>query len=156
GDHIKNPNGTFQTANPAKLEDWPWRPVQTPGQTFEMTFEVAAMVTGGPMANTYLGAIEWGWSGAGGTVTPKPFQRVRWGAPAAGFMGAAQVWNNATFPTTDATPVAVPSIDLPITSLPSSVRAAVDLPTPQLVARLVVVKREMTGLAGVELTNRRF
>jgi hypothetical protein len=156
GDHIKNPNGSFQAANPAKIEDWPWRPIQVPGQTFEMTFEVAALVTGGPMANTYLGAIEWGWSGAGGTVTAKPFQAVASGAPTAGFMGAAKVWNDATFHTTDAAKTAVPSIDLPLTSLPSSVRAAVDLPTPALLARLAVVKRELTGLGGTDLTNRSF
>lgn len=159
GDHVRNPDGTFQAATPAILEDWPWRPIRVAGQTFDMTFEVAALVTDGPMRNTYLGAVEWGWqSDAAGTVTGKPLRAVASGAPTAGFMGAASVWNAATFHTTDAAATAVPSIDLPITSLPSGVAAAVDLPTRDLFTRLTALNAELATLApgSVDHTNKAF
>jgi nucleoid-associated protein YgaU len=117
GSHIRNPDGTFQAAVPAKMEDGPGRIIQTAGQSFEMTFEVTALVTNGPMVNTYLGSVEWGWqSDALGVVTLKPFAMKSAGAPTDDFNTAAQTWNAATFHTTDAAATAVPTIDLPITS----------------------------------------
>ena len=116
GAHIRNPDRTFQPAIPAKMEDGPGRIIETAGQSFEMTFEVAALVTNGPMANTYLGTVEWGWqSDLHGVVTLKPFAMKSAGTPTAAFNTAAGTWNAATFHTTDAAATAVPTIDLPIT-----------------------------------------
>ncbi len=64
-------------------------------QTFEMNFEVTALVTAGPLKDTYLGSIEWGWeSDTSGTVTLKPFRLLQAGVPTDSFMGAAHTWND--------------------------------------------------------------
>jgi len=154
GDHVRNPDGTFQPPTSAKIDDSPRRIVDASGRTHEMTFEVAALITDGPMANTYVGAVEWGWTSVDTTVTPKPLRAVASGAPTAGFMGAAAVWNDATMNNANGTTEA--TIDLPITSLPSSVRAAVELGTVQLLERLKIVNTGLEGLAGAELKNREF
>jgi nucleoid-associated protein YgaU len=117
GAHIRNPDGTFQPAVPAKMEDGPGRVIGVTGQSFEMTFEVTALITDGPMGNTYLGSVEWGWQSDNvGVVTLKPFVAKSAGAPTTAFMSAAQTWNDATFHTTDAAATEVPTIDLPITT----------------------------------------
>ena len=114
------------------MEDWPGRIIEVAGQTFEMTFEIAALVTAGPMKDTYLGSVEWGWeSDAAGIVTLKPFRALASGAPTATFMGAAATWNAADVPQRSfwggfARPDA-DAVDLPITTLPSGVQAAVDM-----------------------------
>lgn len=165
GSHVRNPTtGAFDPPVPARMEDGPGRPVQVAGQTFEMTFETAALVTAGPMENTYLGSVEWGWeSDAAGAVTLKPFQALASGAPTASFMTAASTWNAAEFHDQSfwgqffSDPVQ--TVDLPITSLPSSVQAAVDMTTVDLLRRLSVVHGEVTALpAGpsVDRTNKEF
>lgn len=159
GDHVRNPDGTFQPPTSAIVEDGPRRTISAPGQTFDMTFEIAALVTGGPMASTYLGSLEWGWSSdATGTPTMKPIREVASGAPSAGFMGAARTWNDATFHQQDAASTPVASIDLPLTSLPSGVRAAVNLPTRDLIPRLAAVSAEVSRLpaGSVDRTNKEF
>jgi nucleoid-associated protein YgaU len=81
-----------------------------------MSFEVAALVTNGPMVNTYLGTVEWGWqSDVHGAVTLKPFAMRSAGAPTDAFNKAAATWNAAKFHTTDAAATEVATIDLPIT-----------------------------------------
>lgn len=116
GAHVRNPDGTFQPAVAAQMEDGPGRVISVAGQRFEMTFEVTALVSSGPMAGTYLGAVEWGWSSdAAGVVTLKPFAATSAGTPTAAFMSAAQTWNDSTFHTTDAVATEVETINLPIT-----------------------------------------
>ena len=116
GSHIRNPDGTFQAPVPAQMEDGPGRVIETAGQSFEMTFEVTALVTDGPMVNTYLGSVEWGWqSDDHGVVTLKPFAMKSAGVPTSAFMTAAETWNGATFHTTDAAATAVSTINLPVT-----------------------------------------
>lgn len=171
GSHVRDPvTGLFTPAVPAHIEDSPRRVIEVAGQTFEMTFEVTALVNDGPMENTYLGSVEWGWqSDAAGVVTVKPFVPLASGAPTATLMGAAGVWNAAEFhddssglprwaqdlfglPT-------VPTVDLPITTLPSGVLAAVDMPTTDILARLPIVRGELAGLPAapnVDRTNKEF
>ena len=116
GAHVRNRDGTFQPAIAATMEDGPGRVIEVAGQSFEMTFEVAALVTDGPMVNTYLGTVEWGWqSDDHGLVTIKPFVAKSMGTPTGAFNTAAQTWNDATFQTTDAAHTAVSTIDVPIT-----------------------------------------
>ena len=165
GAHVRNPaTGVFDPPVSARMEDGPGRPIAVAGQTFEMTFETAALVTAGPMENTYLGSVEWGWeSDAAGTVTLKPFRALASGAPTASFMTAATTWNAAEFHDDSlwgrwfGDPIQ--TVDLPITTLPSGVQAAVDMTTVDLLARLPVVRAEVTGLpAGpsVDRTNKEF
>jgi len=45
---------------------------------------------------------------------------------------------------------------MPLTSLPSSVRAVVEMGTQQLLERLKIVNDSLEGLSGPELTNRQF
>jgi hypothetical protein len=169
GAHVRNATtGALDPPIPAHIEDGPRRIIELAGQSFEMNFEVTALVTAGPMANTYLGSIEWGWqSDAAGVVTLKPFVALASGAPTATFMQAAGVWNAAEFHDDSAGPrwlqewlgLVVPSVDLPITTLPSGVRAAVDMTTTDILARLPVVRGELGGLpAGpsVDRTNKEF
>ena len=164
GSHVRDPaTGVFAPPVSARMEDGPGRVIGVAGQSFEMTFETAALVTSGPMENTYLGSVEWGWqSDAAGAVTLKPFRALASGAPTASFMTAASTWNAAEFHDDSfwgmfADPVQ--TVDLPITTLPSGVQAAVDMTTVDLLARLPVVRAEITGLpAGpsVDRTNKGF
>jgi hypothetical protein len=145
GSHIRNPDGTLAPPVPARMEDGPGQTIQLANQTFAMQFELAALVTDGPMASIYLGSVQWGWSSdTSGTVTLLPFTALASGAPTLGFMGAAQVWNSAVFHNPDGT--TADTVDLPITSLPSGVQAAVDLPGPDLVTRLAAVDAELSTL----------
>ncbi len=165
GAHVRNPStGALDPPVNAQMEDGPGRIIEVAGQTFEMTFELAALVTSGPMQDTYLGSVEWGWqSDAAGVVTLKPFVARASGAPTATFMQAASTWNAAEFNddsiwgTLFGDPVQ--TVDLPITTLPSGVRAAVDMTTVDILARLPVVRGEIAGLpAGpnVDRTNKEF
>lgn len=161
GAHVRDPiTGAFLAPVKAQMADGPRRTLEVDGQTFEMSFEVAAVVTHGPMANTYLGSIEWGWtSDASGTVTLKPLVALASGAPTAAFMEAAGVWNKSTFHDKDKKKTEVQSVDLPITTLPSGVQAAVDMTTTDIVARLPVVRAELAAMkAGpsVDRTNKEF
>jgi hypothetical protein len=165
GAHVRDPvTGVLSPPVRAQMEDGPGRVLAVAGQSFEMTFEVAALVTDGPMQDTYLGSVEWGWqSDATGTVTLKPFTPLASGAPTATFMGAATTWNAATFhdqsfwgTLLDET---AETVDLPITTLPSGVKAAVDMTTPEILARSRVVQGEIAGLPagpGVDRTNKEF
>ena len=165
GSHVRNPTtGAFDPPVSARMEDGPGRVIQVAGQSFEMTFETTALVTAGPMENTYLGSVEWGWeSDAAGAVTLKPFRALASGAPTASFMTAAATWNAAEFHDDSfwgrlfGDPIQ--TVDLPITTLPSGVQAAVDMTTADIIARIPVVRGELAGLpAGpsVDRTNKDF
>jgi hypothetical protein len=157
GSHVKRADGTFDPPVNAQMEDGPGRRIQVAGQTFEMNFEVTALVTAGPMTNTYLGSVEWGWqSDATGGVTTKPFVPLASGAPTANFSQAATAWNNSTFHNADGTTVA--SVDLPLATA-SGRTAAVDMRTADIITRLATVRSEVAALpAGpsVERTNKEF
>ena len=165
GAHVRNPvTGALDPPVNAQMEDGPGRVLALAGQSFEMTFEIAALVTSGPMQDTYLGSVEWGWqSDAAGVVTLKPFVALASGAPTATFMQAASTWNAAEFHDDGfwarILDDPVQSVDLPITTLPSGARAAVDMTTVDILARLPVVRGELAGLpAGpsVDRTNKDF
>jgi hypothetical protein len=170
GAHVRDPvTGLFDPPVNAQMEDGPGRIIRVAGQTFEMWFEVAALVTAGPMVDTYLGSVEWGWeSDAAGVVTLKPFRVLASGAPTSDFMQAAGVWNDASFhddsfagirALQDFFGTTTDSVDLPITTLPSGSQAAVDMRTMDILTRLPVVRGELAGLpAGpsVDRTNKQF
>jgi hypothetical protein len=165
GSHVKDPvTGAFSPPVSAQMEDGPGRNIDVVGQTFEMNFEIAALVTSGPMENTYLGSVEWGWqSDAAGIVTLKPFVALASGAPTAAFMQAAGQWNASIFHDDSFWGIllgeTVATVDIPITTLPSGVKAAVDMTTAEILARVPVVQGEIRGLpAGpsVDRTNKEF
>lgn len=145
GAHVRDPGtGALLPAVTAQMEDWPSRVVTVKDQTFEMNFEVTALVTAGPLKDTYLGSIEWGWeSDTTGTVTLKPFRLLQAGVPTDSFMGAAHTWNDAVMHDKDGTKVN--TVDLPTPMQHSNSVAAVDMSTPSLLGRLPVARRELAG-----------
>jgi hypothetical protein len=105
GHRIKKPDGTFDTKD-AELDDPPTRQLAFVGQEWNAKFEVAALVLQGPLTNTYLGAVEWGYKvDAAGTATTDPaaLRVVSMGAPSVGFNSAATSWNNAKIHDPDGT-----------------------------------------------------
>ena len=161
GHRIRRPNGTFDT-DPAQLRDRPRRTIAFVGQEWRQTFEATALVLDGPMRNTYLGSIEWGWrvnAAGNASLDPNPIRLVRAGVPTSDFMEAAAVWNAATF--TDPTSGTVhDTVDLPTTSgavLGSGMDIARNRNTRYLLSRIAVVEDEIAGVAtGAELVNKRF
>ena len=114
GNPTRDAAGTALPALTARMEDGPSRHIDAPGETNEMDFEVTALVTDGPMANTYLGSIGWGWSSnAAGTVTfsSPTIRQLSAGAPTSDFVTAATTWNAASMHQGGAT---VPTVDLPV------------------------------------------
>src|ERR1041384_1503324 len=100
GNHKKKPDGTFEPATDAELIDKPRRSIGFAKQIWTQSFEVAALVLDGPMANTYLGSIAWGWEtdDAGtATLNPATIDRVQGGVPSLGFREASEKWNRLTF-----------------------------------------------------------
>jgi hypothetical protein len=157
GSYQKDATGKRLPVVPARIEDGPWRPIEFVGQTFEMSFEVAALAVEGPMpVNTYLGSVSWGWSSdTDGKVTVAPLALVQAGAPSAAFMGAATLWNIAAFHKTG-TNVTAQTVDIPLTGLDSGKVAAAKLSTPDLQARIKQVDLEISLAAGVDRTNKEF
>jgi len=145
GSHTRNSaTGAFNAPVPARVDDRPGRVIEFVGQTYEHTFEVAALALEGPIApNTYLGSVSWGWrSDAAGTVAVDPLAIVRAGTPSPEWMAAAQRWNNATF-TDTGTGATHASVDIPITSADSATSAAVNMTTADLLARLSLVNGQL-------------
>jgi hypothetical protein len=149
---------TWETPQAATLTDKPYARNGFVGQQWRMSFEVTALVLDGPMANTYLGSVAWGWwSDATGTarLDPDPIRVVRAGAPTAQFMDAARTWNNASFP--DYSGTIYDTVDLPLTTIDSGSISAADRTTSDLITRQATVDGQLKVLpAGVDRTNKEF
>ena len=52
--------GTYDVED-ATMADAPQRRIEFAGQQWTQSFEATALVLDGPMANAYLGSVEWGW-----------------------------------------------------------------------------------------------
>lgn len=160
GHRKQRPDGTFDVGH-ATLADGPRRNIQFAGQEWRHSFEATALVLDGPMANTYLGSVAWGWKcDAAGTVTtdPNPITLVRAGAPTSDFMAAAAQWNSATF-TDPTTGIAHNTVDLPTTTVDSATVAPGSMTTADLITRLALVNTQATALPGgpgVDRTNKEF
>lgn len=158
----RRPDGTFvETAG--NLVDTPRRNIDFRGQEWRQTFETTAIALDGPLANMYMGSVEWGWrSDATGkaTLDPAALRVVRMGPPSAAFTDAARLWNASTF-TDAATGTAYSTVDLPLSEqtvvvpmpfgLPPLQFNVTDdpggLPTLDLALRLAGLKTELAGLA---------
>jgi hypothetical protein len=157
GSHTKDPiTGAFLAAVPARIDDKPRRQIEFVGQTYEHTFESAAVAVEGPIPpNTYLGSVSWGWrSDAAGQVTLDPLTLVQAGPPSAEFMAAAARWNAATFHDTGtgaaASPVNIPTTTF--TSVPPSSRT-----TGGLIIQIARLTTEIASLpAGTDKVNKEF
>jgi hypothetical protein len=140
----ENPgDGAFEEM-PGHLRDGPRRPIEFPGQQYRQTFEAAALAIDGPLANMYLGSVEWGWKVDADhkvALDPEPIKVVREGSPSAAFMAAAQRWNEATF--TDSRGNVHNTVDLPIAGVDAGA-----LNTPDLYTRLVDTRRQAETLDG--------
>ena len=100
GSHKKKADGTFEPAVDAELKDKPRRTIDFAKQIWTQNFEVAALVLDGPMANTYLGSIAWGWQTddtGTATLNPATIEMVQGGVPSLGFRQASEKWNRLTF-----------------------------------------------------------
>lgn len=154
-------NGATFDVQSARISDRPQRAITFVGQEYRQTFEATALVLDGPMRDTYLGSIEWGWradAAGNATLDPDPIRLVRPGVPTSDFFVAAEKWNAARF--TDPTTGTVhDTVDLPIVQRPEhfgSVPAA-DRPTRLLLLWLDLVDIELQSLpAGPTRTNKLF
>jgi predicted ThiF/HesA family dinucleotide-utilizing enzyme len=163
GDHAfrkRNATGGFDV-HAGTLGDSPRRRINFAGQQFNQKFEVTALVLDGPMANTYLGSIEWGWrsdAAHNASLDPDPIRMVSAGAPTTAFMDAARKWNAATF--TDPTTSTVHNtVDLPILNddLNSGMTRAADRTTANLIAWINMVNFQLSNMAaGADRTNKEF
>jgi len=160
GSHVKDPvTHNFLAAVPARVDDRPGRAIEFAGQTYEHTFEVAAIALEGPIPpNTYLGSVSWGWrNNAAGVVTVDPIAVVQSGAPSTAWMGAASRWNAATF-TDTSTGASHGSVDIPTTSASASAGSVApqDMTTAAIIARIPVVDGELAALAGLDAQQKAF
>ncbi len=158
GHRKRKADGTYDVQD-ATLSDTPNRRIGFLGQQFEQKFEVTALVADGPLANTYLGAVEWGWkadASGNAALDPASLRMVSAGAPSAQFMNAAGKWNNATL-TDPVTGKALPTVDIPLTTVDSGTVAASERTTQDLLLRLRHVEQELSKLAaGTDHTNKEF
>ncbi|RIK46864.1 MAG: hypothetical protein DCC58_01695 [Chloroflexi bacterium] len=150
GSRKKKPDGAFEPPVNATLSDSPRRGLEFDGQEWTQSFETTALILDGPMANTWLGSVEWGWkSDATGTVTlnPATLRLVRAGTPTTAFMDAARKWNSMTI-TDPTTGTSYNTVDLPATFLSSGTKAAPDMTTKELLTALAAVNSDQ-GVLGV-------
>jgi nucleoid-associated protein YgaU len=142
GSHVRKPDGTFEAPVDAVLDDTPNRRLESAGQTYEQTFEATALVLSGPLANTYLGSVAWGYASTEAGVsnlTPPAVTVVSYGTPSAQFTEAATQWNNAQLPDRgDPTAPLIDTVNLPITTHATVDPATLD--DRQLIERI----RELT------------
>jgi len=162
GSHVRKADGTFNAAVDATLRDRPRRQINFAGQIWQQQFETTALVLRGPMTNTYLGSVRWGWqtdAAGNATLNPPAITRINAGLPSLGFMQAANKWNNLQFTDTGTgtvhDTVDLPTIDNPFdsgTTLPSA------RTTQNLLLWLDLIKSQIDGLPNpsVERTNKEF
>ncbi len=170
GSHKRKSDGSFETAVDATLEDAPRRALEFDKQQWTQSFETTAIVLDGPMANTYLGSVAWGWKSddaANTVMTPSALSIVRAGVPTSEFMDAANKWNNMKVkdPTTG---TEYDTVDLPTTFVRSGAKAAADMTTQELLSALAIASVQVGGLnvvgalpvvgtaAGADRTNVEF
>ena len=149
GSHKKKADGTFEPAKDAELDDKPRRTIAFAQQIWTQNFEVAALVLDGPMANTYLGSIAWGWeTDDTGTakLNPATMELVQGGVPSLGFRQASEKWNQLTFKGPGKKKFE--TVDLPVPSdlLDSGLQHPSDRETPNLLSWLKMLDFQISVL----------
>ncbi len=163
GDHghrARKPGGGFDVKN-ASLNDTPSRRIEFPKQEWKQTFEVSALILSGPMANTYLGSVEWGWTcdaAGNATLDPAALKFVRAGMPTSPFFEAAKKWNEAKTVKDPKSKKELETVDLPVPadSFDSGARPAAERSTGQLLLWRNLNESELKGAKDVEKTNKDF
>lgn len=136
----KKGDGSFETKN-ATLEDHPISTLEFNHQEVAMTFETTALALSGPMANTYLGSVEWGWkcdkTGIA-TIEPAAIKLVSPGLPSGAFIDSAKKWNDAKSVTDPKSRKNLDTINLPLPSsaTESSNKPATERTTGELLTSL--------------------
>jgi len=149
GSHKKKADGTFDPAKDAELIDKPRRTIGFAQQIWTQTFEVAALVLDGPMANTYLGSVAWGWETddtGTATLNPAAIERVQGGVPSLGFRQASEKWNRLTFKGWGKKKFETVNLPVPSDLLDSGLHHPSERTTPNLLAWLNMIDFQISVL----------
>ena len=144
GAHTKKADGSFNKPVDAVLEDRPGRFLEFDHQTFEQTFESAAVVMAGPLANQYLGSVRWGYSSASdgtSTLLPTPIEVVQQGNPSVQFMDAAKTWNDAVLPDRATPGTNYDTVNLPL----DNAKRPTEMTTVEIITALGKIDGEITA-----------
>ncbi|MBS1144033.1 MAG: hypothetical protein H6R14_1439 [Proteobacteria bacterium] len=150
----KKLGGGFEVKD-ATLADGPGSTITPSNREFEMKFEVAALALSGPMANTYLGSVEWGWKcDASGTATVEPaaIKLVSPGLPTGAFVDAGKKWNAAKTVKDPKRNKTLDTIDLPLpaSATETSSKPAGERSTGEMLVALGAVNSALTTAKNVD------
>jgi len=150
----KKADGTFEVKK-ATLADSPNRSIAFAKQEWVQTFEVSALALSGPLANTYLGSVEWGWKAdAAGTATlaPPAIRLISPGLPSNAFTDAAKKWNAAKTVKDPKSKKTLDTIDLPLptSATETSNKPAAERSTGELLVSLGAVDKTLTTAKDVD------
>jgi hypothetical protein len=154
GHRKKKADGTFDVKK-ATLSDSPTRHIEFARQEWVQTFEVSALALSGPLANTYLGSVEWGWkSDAAGTATldPPAIRLISPGLPSSAFTDAAKKWNDAKTVRDPRSRKTLDTIDLPLPvgATETSNKPASERSTGEMLVALGAVNSTLTTAKDVD------
>ena len=154
GHRKKKPDGTFEVKK-ATLADSPQRSIEFAKQEWVQTFEVSALALSGPLANTYLGSVEWGWKcDAAGTASlaPPAIRLISPGLPSSAFTDAAKKWNAAKTVKDPKSKKTLDTIDLPLpaSATETSNKPAVERGTGELLLALDTVNSTLKTATNVD------
>lgn len=150
----KKVDGSFDV-KPATLQDHPRRAIEFAKQEWVQTFEVSALALSGPLANTYLGSVEWGWKcDAAGTATvaPPAIRLISPGLPSSAFVDASKKWNAAKTVKDPKSKKKLDTIDLPLpaSAVETSNKPAAERGTGELLLALGGVDKELLTATNVD------
>lgn len=154
GHRKKKPDGSFDVKK-ATLADSPKRTIEFAKQEWVQTFEVSALALSGPLANTYLGSVEWGWKcDAAGTASlaPPAIRLISPGLPSSAFTDAAKKWNAAKTVKDPKSKKTLETIDLPLptSATETSNKPAVERGTGELLLALDTVDTTLKTATNVD------
>lgn len=150
----KKANGTFEVKK-ATLSDRPHRSIEFAKQEWVQTFEVSALALSGPLANTYLGSVEWGWkcdAAGNATLAPPAIRLVSPGLPSSAFVDAAKKWNPGKTVRDPVSKKNLDNIDLPLptSATETSNKPAAERSTGELLVSLGAVDKTLTTAKDVD------
>ena len=150
----KKLGGGFEVKD-ATLADGPGSTITPGNREFEMKFEVAALALSGPMANTYLGSVEWGWKcDASGTATVEPaaLRLISPGLPTGAFVDAGKKWNSAKTVSDPKSKKPLDSVDLPLptAAIETSNKPAAERSTGEMLVALGAVNSTLSTAKDVD------
>jgi hypothetical protein len=154
GHRKKKADGSFDVKK-ATLADSPSRSIEFARQEWVQTFEVSALALSGPLANTYLGSVEWGWKcDAAGTATlaPAAIRLISPGLPSSAFTDAAKKWNAGKTVRNPRTRRPLDTIDLPLptSATETSNKPAVERSTGEMLLALDTVNTTLKTATDVD------